>query len=247
MENPNRSRGRTPKKDSDSNLLMHELIRIVAEVYHNTDEIKATATELSLPPNKVKKLLITGKVLSYPETEQIQALLRQGKTMEEIQAIMDLSYSAINTYLPYSKGSYKLSEVSQNAERVRRYQERKQTVDKMKEACTEENLWKCIIAFQNYPFYTASGLPFTYNLKIGRNGEYTKELFIDRRENSKSLAWSSVRIAFERALEKKDTVFDRPKAVADVRGVSYSYSLLWRFGVIRVPEDVEMKLRGKKR
>lgn len=103
MENPNGSRGRTPKKDSDSNLLMHELIRIVAEVYHNTDEIKATATELSLPPNKVKKLLITGKVLSYPETEQIQALLQQGKTMEEIQAITGLSHSAINTYLPYSK------------------------------------------------------------------------------------------------------------------------------------------------
>lgn len=226
---------------------MQKLINAVAEVYQATNEIKATAMELSLPPNKVKKLLVTAGVLKYTETEQIQSLLQQGKTIAEIQTIMGLSYSTINTYLPYSKVIYKMSEISQNAERVNRYKNRKQTVAEMKENCTEENLWKCIVAFQGYPFFTASGLPFTYTLKIGRNGEYTKELFIDRRENSKSLAWSSVKIAFERAKEKPCTVFDRPKAVADVRGVSYSYSLLWRFGVIRVPEDVEEKLRGKKK
>ena len=36
-------------------------------------------------------------------------------------------------------------------------------------------------------FKTYSGLPFTYEIKKGRNGEYTKELWIDRREKSKSL------------------------------------------------------------
>lgn len=163
--------------------------------------------------------------------------------MEEIQDIMGLSYSTVNTYLPYSKMIYKMSEISQNAERVNRYKNRKQAVVEMKEECSEDNLWKCIIVFQNYPFFTASGLPFTYKLKIGRNGEYTKELLIDRWKNSKSLAWSSVKIAFEKAMEKKDTVLDRPKAIADVRDVSYSYSLFWRFGVINVPEDVEKKLR----
>ena len=45
---------------------------------------------------------------------------------------------------------------------------------------------------------------------------------------------------------KKDYVFTRPKEIADVRGISYSYSLLWRFGVITVPEEVEDKLRGRK-
>ena len=39
-------------------------------------------------------------------------------------------------------------------------------------------------------FKTYSGLPFTYEVRKGRNGEYTKELWIDRREKSKSLAWS---------------------------------------------------------
>lgn len=229
---------------------MQELLDTVAEVYQDTNEIKATAIELSLPPNKVKKLLITSGVLKYPETEQIQLLLQQGKTMAEMQTIMGLGYSTINTYLPYTKVIYKLSEISQNAERVNRYKTRKQAVENLKENCTEENLWKCIVAFQGYPFYTASGLQFSYKLKIGRNGGYTKELLIDRRENSKSLSWSSIRLAFEKALEKaknakKDVaLFTRPKEIADVRGVSYSYSLLWRFGMINVPGDVAGKLSG---
>lgn len=42
------------KKEYDPEALMQELINAVTEVYHNTNEIKATAIELSLPPNKVK-------------------------------------------------------------------------------------------------------------------------------------------------------------------------------------------------
>lgn len=254
MENPQpcnhtqsciQKRGRPPKKEYNPEVLMQELIDIVIEVYRSTHEIKATAAELSLPPHKVKKLLITGKALSYPETERIQNLIQQGRTMEEIQHTMGLSYSTINTYLPYSRVIYKMSEVSQNAERVNRYKNRKQAVEKLRENRTEENLWNCIVTFQDYPFYTVSGLPFTYTLKKGRSGEFTKELWVDRRENSKSLSWSSVKIAFEKAMEHEEAIFTRPKEIADVRGVSYSYSLLWRFGVIKVPENVEEKLRGK--
>lgn len=246
MENTQEhKKGRSPKKSYDLALLMQELITTVTEIYQHTNEIKATAIELSLPPNKVKKLLITGGVLSYPETEQIQALKMQGTPMEEIKRIMNLSYSTINTYLPYTKVIYKMSEVSQNAERIKRYNVRKAAIEELAAERTEENLWKCIIAFQEYPFYTSSGLPFSYNLKLGQNGEYTKELFIDRRENSKSLAWSSIRLAFQNVEPGK--VYQRPKAVGDIRGISYSYSLLWRFGVIRVPETVENKLHGKKR
>lgn len=120
----------------------------------------------------------------------------------------------------------------------------KKAVQELQENCTEEYLWKCIITFQGYPFYTSSGLPFTYTLKIGRKGEFTKELFIDRRESSKSLAWSSVRLAFEQAIIRRGTVFARPKEIADVRGISHSYSLLWRFGIIAVPEKVARKLQG---
>ena len=37
-----------------------------------------------------------------------------------------------------------------------------------------------------------------------------------------------------------------PKALGDIRGVSYIYPILWRFGLIRVPEAIEKKM-GKQR
>lgn len=146
-----------------------------------------------------------------------------------------------------SKVIYRAAEVNENAEQIDQNRARRQAVADLQKHLTEENLWKCVIAFQEYPFFTASGLPFTYKLKTGRSGEYTKELFIDRRENSKSLSWSSVRMVFEKAREKRGGVFARPKEIADVRGVSYSFSLLWRFGVIQVPEEIENKMSGEKR
>ncbi len=72
---------------------------------------------------------------------------------------------------------------------------------KLAEEKTEENLWQTIVAFQEYPFKTMTGLPFYYKLKIGKNGEWNKELLIDRREKSKSLAWSSIVLAFEKKQE----------------------------------------------
>lgn len=53
-----------------------------------------------------------------------------------------------------------------------------------------------------------------------------------------------MRLAFEQAIIRRGTVFARPKEIADVRGISYSYSLLWRFGLIKVPEKVASKLQG---
>ncbi|MGN0263578.1 MAG: hypothetical protein ACI4DX_04195 [Oliverpabstia sp.] len=49
-----RKRGCPPKKDYDPESLMQELIDTVTEVYHNTNEIKATVIEISLPPHKVR-------------------------------------------------------------------------------------------------------------------------------------------------------------------------------------------------
>ena len=105
-------------------------------------------------------------------------------------------------------------------------QQRKYVVEKLQEQPDPEHLWECILAFQGYEFRTISGLPFTYQLKKGKNGNLTKELWIDRRKNSKSLAWSSVLKAFEKT--KGRPVVVRPKALGDIRGVSLWYILsLW--------------------
>ena len=72
-----------------------------------------------------------------------------------------------------------------------------------------------------------------------------RELLIDRREKSKSLTWSSVVLAFENSKGISEEV-KKPKALGDIRGVSYIYPILWRFGLIRVPEAIEKKM-GKQR
>ncbi len=76
---------------------------------------------------------------------------------------------------------------------------------------------------------------------MGRDGAYTKELWIDRRKNSKSLAWSSVLMAFGK-IETVGEIVVRPKALGDIRGVSYVYGLFYRFGLIDVPEAAKERM-----
>lgn len=113
---------------------------------------------------------------------------------------------------------------------------------------SEPDLWNAIITHQFTLFYTASGLPFTYAIKIGKKGQLTKELLIDRREQSKTLTWSSIRVAFNKVLIDREAgvrCYPKPKAIGDIRGISYIYPLFWKFGIIEVPETVAKKMRGE--
>ena len=112
---------------------------------------------------------------------------------------------------------------------------------KLRAAPTEEHLWEVVLMYQKVRFKTYSGLPFSYEIRKGRSGEYTKELWIDRRENSKSLAWSSVVLALGNVKEI-GAVVDRPKALGDIRGVTYIYGMFYRFGLIDVPDDAKCKM-----
>lgn len=80
------------------------------------------------------------------------------------------------------------------------------------------------------------------NPRKGRNGQYTKELWIDRRENSKSLAWSSVLLALNN-IKEVGAVVDGPKALGDIRGVTYIYGMFYRFGLIDMPDKVNGKMK----
>ena len=103
-----------------------------------------------------------------------------------------------------------------------------------------------VLLYTGVCFKTYSGLLFTYEIRKGRNGEYTKELWIDRREKSKSLAWSSIFLALGNI---KEEVVERPKALGDIRGVTYIYGMFYRFGLIDVPDEVKEKKndRGNKK
>lgn len=116
--------------------------------------------------------------------------------------------------------------------------ERKEAVERLQKEVNTDLLWNAIIAFQNYPFHTYSGLPFSYTIKVGRNGELNKELLINRRDKSKSLTWSLIVIALEKALNLKGNIISRPKEIVDIRGISYIYPIFYRLGLIDVPEHI---------
>lgn len=56
---------------------------------------------------------------------------------------------------------------------------------------------------------------------------------------SKSLAWSSIVLALGNI---KEEVVDRPKALGDIRGVTYIYGMFYQFGLIDVPDKVKEKM-----
>lgn len=222
---------RPKKKEYDADAVLKELIDTAAELYDATGQIKAVAAELNIAEHKVKKLLITGKVLSYPQTEQIQELLKSGKTVVEVESIMSLSKASVNAYLPYSKVPYKESEVSANADRCEKYRQRKAAVEAIQDM---ETMWKAIELFADYTFKTATGLKYTYTVHGG-------ELFISRKE--KSVTMSTVEKAYKKVAGDSVRIYNRPKDLGDLFGISYIYPIFYRFGLIDVPEKVKRKMR----
>lgn len=112
-------------------------------------------------------------------------------------------------------------------------------------------LWKVILAYQDHIFYTLSGLEFSYTVKHKKNGEYSGELLISRKETSKTLTRSSVMLAFHKVLEqieikeKNGNVYlllpeyRGPKSIGQIFGISYIFSLFLEFGLIRTNEKRE--------
>ena len=215
-------------------------------LYNSEMSLQAIGEELGLNPIKVRKLLITAGVYESEVAEKVQATFEEYRETQDYKTsilstanALQLSKASITSYLPYQKGVYFSStekeKISVGAERQRRYRAMK----RWRANPTEENFWGVVLAYAGVKFKTYSGLPFSYEIKKGRSGEYTKELWIDRRENSKSLAWSSVLLALRNI---KGEVVDRPKALGDIRGVTYIYGMFYRFGLIDVPDEVKEKM-----
>ena len=246
--------GRKPAKpeySADKNL--SNQMDAAAALYKNDMTLQAIAEELSLNPIKVRKLLITAGVYQSDIADVVQQTFQSFRTTQDYSTAvtstmtaLNLSRPSVTSYLPYEKGVYfpedaDAANISNGAERQRHYR----AVVALKKNPCEENLWKCVVAFRGYKFKTMSGLLFTYKLKKGRGDEFTKELWIDRREDSKSLAWSSILLAYKN-IETIGAVVDRPKALGDIRGVSYIYGMFYRFGLIDVPNKVKKKMRRER-
>ena len=234
-----------PEYDAGKNL--KEQMDAAVALYGEECSLQSIADALNLNPIKVRKLLITADVYESEVAEKVQATFQEYRETQDYKTsilstanTLKLSKASVTSYLPYRKGVYfpstaEKGKISVGAERQWRYRAMKRWRDEP----TEESFWGAVLAYAGVKFKTYSGLPFSYEIKKGRNGEYTKELWIDRREKSKSLAWSSVLLALKNI---KGEVVDRPKALGDIRGVTYIYGMFYRFGLIDVPDEVKEKM-----
>lgn len=234
-----------PEYDAGKNL--KEQMDAAVALYDSEMSLQAISDELGLNPIKVRKLLITAGVYESEVAEKVKNTFEEYRETQDYKTAilstanaLQLAKASVTSYLPYKKGVYfpntaEKEKISVGAERQRRYRAMK----RWRTNPTEENFWGVVLAYAGIGFKTYSGLPFTYEVRKGRNGEYTKELWIDRREKSKSLAWSSIILALKNI---KGEVVDRPKALGDIRGVTYIYGMFYRFGLIDVPDEVKEKM-----
>ncbi|MBO5639985.1 MAG: hypothetical protein J5916_08780 [Oscillospiraceae bacterium] len=218
------------------------------------------AEEFGISRIKVRKILITTGDLHYPLTAQIEKLLSTGLKVDAVAEKLKISRSTLNSLLPYSKGVYKLSEVSAAAERTALYRERKATIASlhtaMNDGSTKEQklaIWRCVCLFAGYPFQTSGrstrdGIKFTYTVSRsagagGRhyNGEsvdgYGNELWIikDGQKAEKSISRSTVDLALKNALEEQERegFVSGPRKLGVPGARSNLYAMFLRFGVIK--------------
>ena len=233
-----------PEYDAGKNL--KEQMERAVVLYNSEMSLQAIGDALNLNPIKARKLLITAGVYESEVAEKVKNTFEEYRETQDYKNsilstanAIQLSKASVTSYLPYKKGVYfpstEKEKISVGAERQRRYRAMK----RWRADPTEENFWGVVLAYAGVKFKTYSGLPFSYEIKKGRNGEYTKELWIDRREKSKSLAWSSIVLALGNI---KGKVVERPKALGDIRGVTYIYGMFYRFGLIDMPDDAKEKM-----
>ena len=237
-----------PEYDAGKNL--KEQMDAAVTLYNSEMSLQAIGDELGLNPIKVRKLLITTGVYESEVAKKVKNTFEEYRKTQDYKtailstaAVLKLSKASVTSYLPYEKGVYFPSaadkeKISVGAERQRRYR----AVRKLRTEPTEEHLWEVVLLYAGVSYKTYSGLPFTYEIRKGRNGQYTKELWIDRREKSKSLAWSSVLLALGN-IKKVGEVVERPKALGDIRGVTYIYGMFYRFKLINVPDEAKEKMK----
>ena len=155
-----------PKKKPEYNpeLQFNNFLQELRDAYEEADSLRSLADELNISLLKLRKLLITADVFTSDICTEINDLHQSGKKIPEIMKLTGLSRASVHSYLPYTKGLYNAAEISLNAERCRTYKIRQEQVRLLKEIPSEENLWQAVIAFQDYPLKTATGLPFRYKL-----------------------------------------------------------------------------------
>ena len=169
---------RKPEYDAGKNL--KEQMEAAVALYEEDCSLQDIADALNLNPIKVRKLLITAGVYESDMAENVQDTFEKYRETQSYKkailstaATLNLSKASVTSYLPYKKGVYfpstEKEKISVGAERQRR----SRAMKRWRNDPTEENFWGVVLAYAGVKFKTYSGLPFTYEVRKGRNGEYS--------------------------------------------------------------------------
>jgi len=88
--------------------------------------LKQIGKRLGISEQKVRKILITEGAWSSDTSVKIAALLKEGRTVDEIQAITGLSRNAVISYMPYDRGMQNAEYPTINALRIRKCRKNKE-------------------------------------------------------------------------------------------------------------------------
>ena len=166
-----------PEYDAGKNL--KDQMDAAVALYKEDCSLQSIADVLNLNPIKVRKLLITAGVYESEVAEKVQDTFERYRKTQDYKTsilstatVLGLSKASVTSYLPYKKGVYfpntaDKEKISVGAERQRRYR----AVRKLRTEPTEEHLWEVVLLYAGVRFKTYSGLPFTYEIRKGRNGQ----------------------------------------------------------------------------
>lgn len=166
-----------PEYDAGKNL--KDQMDAAVALYEEDCSLQSIADVLNLNPIKVRKLLITAGVYESEVAEKVQDTFERYRKTQDYKTsilstatVLGLSKASVTSYLPYEKGMYfpntaDKEKISVGAERQRRYR----AVRKLRTEPTEEHLWEVVLLYAGVRFKTYSGLPFTYEIRKGRNGQ----------------------------------------------------------------------------
>ena len=238
-----------PEHNQCAQELMSKLLDEVVGLWTSEEkpELKAIAEEIELSPAKLRKLLITAgerdhaSYFSSPTADAVLRMIKEGRSVKEIQESLGLSYTSVQGYLPH-KSVYGLDTMSAECERIRLYRRRKKAVSDLHAhlGLPDQSvyLWKTVAAFQGYPFTTSGrgnrpGVKFTYEISkpttgggrryTGENVDgYGNEMWIttlpEKVQKEKSICRSTVDLALKNAREKE---IKGPKALGIPGAGSY--------------------------
>ena len=97
----------------------------ILAAYSRHGSIKGVHKATGYSEGLIRKTLVTAGLYTSPRAEEVQALAAQGLREADIAEQLGISKGIINTYLPYSKGTYLNEEKTENAQRIRACRARK--------------------------------------------------------------------------------------------------------------------------